>query len=286
MKKIFYQGVKGSFSYFAALKVFGQKNQFFGVDNFKKIFEKVIKKEGDFGVLPIENTIAGSIYENYDNLEKYSKKIQVIKEVYLPISHCLLGVKSKIPKNERLKLIKKVYSHPKAIEQCSNFFEKYPHIEKVAFSDTAGSAKLIAEKKDITLSAIASREAGKIYGLEILKEKIEDNSNNFTRFFVISRRDPKIKITNFNKASVIFKLPHIAGSLYTALEVFARYKINLTKIESRPIIGKPFEYNFFVDFEISRENIKKINEIFKEIKKKTTEFIILGFYQKAKWQKK
>jgi len=147
MKKIFYQGIKGSFSYFAAQKALGKKNHFIGVDNFKEIFEAVAKGKGDFGVVPIENTIAGSVYENYDLLEKFSQKIQIIKEVYLKISHCLLGPKSKIPKEKRLSLIKKIYSHPKALEQCSKFFEKYPKIEKIAFNDTAGSAKLVAQKR-------------------------------------------------------------------------------------------------------------------------------------------
>ncbi len=286
MGKIYYQGVKGSFTYFAAIKAFGQKNDFIGVDNFREIFEGVINKKADYGVLPTENTIAGSVYENYDNLEKYSRKIQVIKEVYLKISHCLLGIKFNIPKEKRIKLIKKVYSHPKAIEQCNIFLNKYPYIEKIAYKDTAGAAKFVKESKDITLAAIASREAGKIYGLEVLKEKIEDSPNNFTRFFVISRRNLDLKNFEGDKCSVIFKLPHVAGSLYNVLEVFARYKINLTKIESRPIIGKPFEYNFFVDFEIDKQKPQEIVKILKEVRKKTDDFIILGFYQKAKWQKK
>ncbi len=272
-KKIVYQGVEGSYSYLAGRNYFGSQNIFIGVDNFKKIFKEVESRKMDFGIVPIENSIAGSIYENLDNLNKF--KVKVIGEYYLKIKHYLLGIKANLPFNLRIKYIKKIFSHPKALEQCNKFLEKYPHIEKIAYSDTASSAKLVSELNDITIACIASKECAKIYNLEILAKNIQDNDNNFTRFFIISSK--KHKIIRPNKASIIFTLPHIPGSLYNALKIFADFKINLTKIESRPIPEKPFEYFFFIDF-IFPKNIN-LNYILREFRKKVNKIKILGIYK-------
>lgn len=272
-KKIVYQGIEGSYSYLAGIKYFGSKNIFIGVNNFKKIFEKVEERKADFGVVPIENSIAGSVYENFDNLNKF--KVKVIGECYLKIEHHLLGIKAKLPFNLRIKFIKKIYSHPKALEQCNKFLDKYPYIEKIAYSDTASAAKLISGLNDITIACIASKECAKIYNLEILKENIQDNINNLTRFLIISSK--QINIPHTNKASLIFTLPHIPGSLYNALKIFAEFKINLTKIESRPIPEKPFEYFFFVDFIFSKD--VNLNYVLKEFKKKVNRIKILGIYE-------
>jgi chorismate mutase/prephenate dehydratase len=280
-KKIIYQGIKGSHSWLAGVKFFGGNNKFIEANNFKEIFLKVDKNKADYGVIPIENSLIGSIYENYDLLKQF--KLKVVGEIYLKIEHNLLGIKFNHLKGEkRIKLIKKIYSHPKALEQCSKFFERYNWLEKVAFSDTAGAAKYVAEAKDLTLGAIASKIAAKIYKLEIIKEKIEDDKNNYTRFWIITKKYfLKKPSKKDNKGSIIFTLKHQPGSLYNALKVFAENKINLTKIESRPIIGKPFEYLFFVDFEFDKND--KILKILEELKKKTIFLEILGFYEKGKF---
>ncbi len=279
--KIGIQGIKGSFSYLASKKFFGSKEiNFEEFNNFKRIFEALENKEIDYGVIPIENSIAGSVYENYDYLNKFNVKI--CGEVFLKIEHFLLGLKTTLPKKLHLKLLRKIYSHPKALEQCQKFFEKYSYLEKIAYFDTATAAKFVAEANDLTLGAIASRECQKLYNLRILKENIEDFKNNYTRFLIICNAQKYKPPKNFNKCSLIFILPHKPGSLYRALEVFAKNNINLTKIESRPIPQKPFEYFFFLDFEFPENLRKNLEKILKEFKKKTLMIKLLGFYKSAK----
>lgn len=274
-KKIAYQGVPGAFSWLAAIKFFGKRNKFISVDDFKKIFELVVNKKADYEMVPIENTLAGSIYENYDYLNIY--EVKIYGEISLRIEHFLLGIKTGLPFSKRIKLLKKVFSHPKALEQCQKFFERYPWIEKVSYKDTAGSAKYVSESNDLSLGAIASKESAKIYGLEVIKENIEDNKNNFTRFLIISKKENK-KLKLLNKGSLIFYLPHIPGSLYKSLRPFAENKINLTKIESRPIKDKPFEYVFYIDFEFFEKDFKKVLKILEEFKNLVKKFKFLGFY--------
>ncbi len=274
-KKIAYQGIPGAFSWLAGIKFFGKRNKFISVNEFKKIFELVVNKKADYGVVPIENTLAGSIYENYDHLNIYD--IKIYGEINLKIEHHLLGIKSNFPFSKRIKLIKKVFSHPKALEQCQKFFEKYPWIEKVSYKDTAASARYVSELKDISLGSIASKEAAKIYGLEIIKKNIEDDKNNFTRFLIISRKENK-SLKRLNKGSLIFYLPHIPGSLYKSLKPFAENSINLTKIESRPIKGKPFEYVFYIDFVFSKKELNSVLDALKEFKNLVKKFKFLGFY--------
>ncbi len=283
MKKVVYQGVSGAFSYIAAKKFFSSNIKLIGLNKFEDIFKIVSKNKADYGVVPIENSLAGSIYENYDLLNKY--KVKVCGEYYLKIELYLLGVKTRLNKNLRLKLLKKVYSHPKAFEQCKNFFEKYNHLEKINLSDTAGAAKFISETNDITLGAIASKICAKLYNLEIIEKHLEDNQENYTRFLIITNQKNYKLNPKSNKCSLIFGLSHIPGSLYHALEIFAKNKINLTKIESRPIPHKPFEYFFFLDFVFRRKKLKDILKILKEFSKKTTFTKILGFYKEGKLKK-
>jgi len=284
MKKIVYQGKSGAYSHIVGLKFFGKNNFFYGKKEFKDIFEDINKNKADFAIVPIENSLAGSVYENYDYLDKYN--IEIVGEAYLRIKHNLLGLKIKnLPLNQRLKLIQKVYSHPKALEQCQKFFEKYPWIEKVNFFDTAMSAEFLAKLGNISIGAIASKLAAKIYNLDIILSGIEDNKNNYTRFLIIQKRKNKNLIIHIksDKCSLIFSLKHQPGTLYKALSVFAQFQINLTKIESRPIIGRPFEYKFYVDFEFNSKIKNKLKEILNIFKEQTTKLKILGFYQKGKY---
>lgn len=277
--KIAFQGTKGSYSYLAGIKYFGKNKNFIGTKTFKDVFNLVSKKHSDFGIIPIENTIAGSIYENYDLLIQH--KVFVTGEIYLKIEHNLLGIKSAFKnKSQRIKYIKKVLSHPKALEQCNKFFEKYSWIEKSIFSDTAEAAKYVAESNDISLGAIASKKCAQLYNLEIIKTNIEDNKNNYTRFLIISNFFSKNNLAN--KSSLVFTLPHKPGKLYEALEIFAKNNINLTKLESRPIIGKPFKYMFFIDFEFHQQ-LKDLIKIIKKFKRNTSQIKILGFYQSKTW---
>lgn len=283
MKKIIYQGIEGSFSYLAALKFFGKNNNFLSANEFKEIFESVVNKKADYGIIPIENSLAGSVYENFDLLLKY--KVLVCGEVYYKVNLNLLGIKTKIPISLRLKYLKKIYSHTKALEQCKKFFEKFPKIEKISFSDTARAAQFVAESNDISLGAIASKECAKIYNLQILKKNLEDYKFNFTRFLIITNKENYKINPDSNKCTLIFILPHVPGSLYRALEIFAVNQFNLTKLESRPIANKPFEYFFFLDFVFNNLDVQKTrNIILKELSKRTKNLKILGFYKEAKFK--
>ena len=283
MKKIVYQGIKGSFSYLTALKFFGKNNKFIGTNEFKEIFDNVSNSRVDYGIVPIENSLAGSVYENFDLLLKY--EVYVCGEAYYKVNLNLLGVKAKIPTNLRIKYLKKVYSHPKALEQCKNFFEKFSHIEKINFSDTARAAEFVSKSNDISLGAIASKECAKIYKLQILKKNLEDFKFNFTRFLIITnKRNYKIN-EDANKCTLIFILPHTPGSLYRALEIFAVNNFNLTKLESRPIPNRPFEYFFFLDFVFKNMKAKRVKDILlKGLPKRVKNFKILGFYKEAKFK--
>ncbi len=272
MKKILYQGIPGSNSYTVASKIFGTRAKYVGrVEKFKKVCAEFFDGDFDNLILPIENTIAGSVYENYDNL--FTHPLYVIGEYSLRIEHSLLTRGTEIQK------IKRVYSHPKALEQCELFFEKYSHLEEVAVNDTAGAAKLVAEGGDVTTAAIASPQAGILYNLPPLMTNIEDDHRNYTRFFIVAKQEaqnPKA-----NKASVIFSTSHKPGSLFQALKTFVDHRLNLTKIESRPLPSNPFEYFFYVDFEFDPRHRDIAMDTMKELEKSARFLKILGLYEKS-----
>lgn len=281
MYKIIYQGIPGSFSYIVALKFFGKNNIFVGVKNFEEIFIKLKNKTGDFGILPIENSIAGSVYENYNFLSKYQTKI--LGEAYLKIEHNLLGIKMPgVKKDKRIKIITKVFSHYKALEQCSKFFNQYHWLQKEIVDDTATAAKFVADSRKPIYGAIASKLASRIYNLDIVLKNIEDYKENYTRFLIITHKQ-KTRQQKYNKCSLILSIKHQPGSLYKVLKIFADYRINLTKIESYPILGKVFEYYFYIDFELNKQQLKDIKKILQKVKQSTLKTIILGLYERGKY---
>lgn len=255
MKRCLYQGVKGCYSYLAAQK-FNREFDLIGKKTFAEVFLE------DYGIIALENTIVGSIYENYDLLKEHGHTI--IGETSLKIEHSLLSV------SDDLAQIKRVYSHPKALEQCARFFKCYPHIEKVVHFDTAGAAFDIAKRQNPEEAAIASEQAGKLYGLNILAEKIQDYEDNYTRFALISRKAEKVE--KGGKCSLMFTLEHKKGALASVLDAFYQLNLNLTKIESRPLKTRPFEYVFYVDLEC--EDDKWIYTL-------PENFSVLGLYQKG-----
>ncbi len=278
MKTIAYQGVKGAFSYITALKEFGENHHFRGLQTFKEVFEVVNRGEADDAVIPIENSLIGSIYENYDLLNTYEMKI--VAEHFTKIEHCLLTLSTPHLKgDEQLKKITKVLSHPKALEQCSNFFQNHPWIEAVVHFNTAGAAAEIASSGNPTLAAIASAEASELYGLKILKKGIEDDPKNYTRFVTVTKRE--MHSEEIDKCSLLLQLKHCPGALAELLKHFAEQAINLTKIESRPLRGCPFEYLFYVDFEFIGRKRQDIENLLKGLCSKVQMLKILGFYKKG-----
>ncbi len=239
------QGEPGSFSHEAAGKVFPEAT-ILPCSLSLDVFRALSQKEVDAAVIPIENSLAGSVVEHYDLLLDYDVAIE--SESLLRIRHNLIAVPG-----ATIDRIQRVYSHPVALAQCRRFFEQHPSIDAIPFYDTAGSVKQLMELRDRSAAAIASARAAEYYGGEILARGIEDNAENYTRFFVIRRREDVPKNPEADKVSLAFTVENRPGTLVAALEVFAGQGTNLTKIESRPVQGKPWQYVFYVDYQLSTQ---------------------------------
>ncbi len=268
-KQAAYLGVEGTFSHKACNRFFGNKVAGVPLPSFRSIFEAVKTGEADFGVLPLENSLTGSIHENYDFLLEYDLKI--VGEVTLRIVHHLIAH----PGTKRDD-IRRVLSHPQVFQQCRLFLE--PHLEEwtlVSVTDTARAVRLVRESGNEADAAIGSREEAMIQGMEIIDEGIETNPRNFTRFVVIGR-EPLPRRAG-SKSSLIFSTINQSGALYRPLKVFADRGINLVKLESRPILGKPWEYMFYVDLEGDVESPGFV-PVLKELEENTDFLKILGSY--------
>jgi len=269
--KVAFQGEPGAYSEEAAFLYFGNSIGTIGCKTLSDVFQILEGNKVDYAVVPVENSLEGTVGGTYDLFLKYNLKPS--GEIFHRIRHCLIS----FPEGN-LKSIKIVYSHPQALGQCKEFLERQKY-ETIPVYDTAGSIKMIKEKKLKNSAGIASERAAKIYGMKILKKNIETNHQNYTRFLILAKN--KTKPTGNDKTSLIFSTKHAPGALFKALKAFAIRKINLTKIESRPIIGKPWKYNFIVDFEGHKDD-KKIKEALKDLKKSTIFLKIIGSYPKAK----
>ena len=273
MKKsrIGFQGEHGAFSEAAILSHFRGPVETIPNKTIRETFNSIEAGSANFAVVPVENSIEGSVYETYDML--LTSSVKVIGEIVLRVVHCLIGLPG-----SKIADIKTVFSHPQALAQCRSFIASLP-IEPIVTYDTAGSVKMIKEKGLKEAAAIASDKAAQLYGMNVLAKGIEDYGRNYTRFFVISKNEAKR--TKDSKTSLIFSVPHTPGSLYKTLEVFARNGINLTKIESRPTRQRPWEYYFFLDFEGHRQD-KKCAPVLSELATKTVFLKVLGSYPKSK----
>lgn len=244
MKKIIFQGVPGAYSSFAAERFFGKNNQLFGVDSFPELFETLDYHKDCYGVVPIENSLIGSLVENYDLLLKYSLKI--IGETFEKIDHSLLVLPPKNPAEVMINSLRTVMSHPAALGQCRQFFRDHPWITPQSHMDTAGAAKEVFQRNDPTVGAIASKKTAEIYHLKIEKFKIQDNPNNYTRFLILSHND-LLDLQGCNKLTVCVILDPASDKFPLFLSSLHHAKVKITKIESRPKIGAPFEYPCFLD---------------------------------------
>jgi chorismate mutase/prephenate dehydratase len=271
VKAVAFQGELGAYSESAVYQFFGSETQVKPCRDFKDVFDAVEKQENQFGVLPVENSLEGSVTQNYDLFLKYDLK--VCGEVIVKIEHCLIA-----NPGTTLNAIKAVYSHPQALGQCRSFLENI-NAEIIPTYDTAGSVKMLKEKNLKNAAAVASERAAKIYGMQILARNIADNPENYTKFFVLSKEDAPL--TGKDKTSIIFSAVHEPGALYHALGEFAKREINLTKIESRPTKQTPWEYNFYLDFEGHRKE-ERCSETLKALEKYAAFIKILGSYPKAK----
>jgi prephenate dehydratase len=229
----------------------------------------------EYAVVPIENTLAGSVHENYDHLLSF--KLPIVAETRLRIVHNLIGA----PKSS-FSRIRRAISHPVALGQCTHFFAKYPQIRSESFYDTAGSVKRVMEENDPSLAGIASNAAADYYGAKILRRSIEDNRENYTRFFLLARRARKLKPAADKKAktSIVFTTQNRPAMLFRCMSAFALRDINLTKIESRPLRGKPWDYLFYLDFLGSPQETNCRNAM-SHLREMTNLLAVLGCYPEA-----
>ena len=268
--KIAIQGELGSFSHEAAEKMLPRPT-IVPCARSREVFDRVKSGSVDGAVIPIENSLAGSVAEHLDLL--LTREVHIVAEFRLRIIHNLIAVHG-----TKLKDVVRVFSHPVALEQCRNLFAHNPQLAAVPFYDTAGSVKHVVETGLSAGAGIASRRAAQVYGGKILKAGIEDYKQNFTRFFLIRRGKPRPN-RNANKTSIAFSVKNLPGALFKALSVFALRDISLSKIESRPMRGRPWEYVFFVDLlrgddEASQNALRHLSEVADLVK-------VLGIYPEA-----
>lgn len=277
MKRIAIQGLIGSFHDIAANQYFdGEQVQLICCATFEEVFENIQRDPTVIGMMAIENTIAGSLLHNYELLR--DSGTTVVGEHKLHISHCICC----LPEDD-WDTIEEVHSHPVALMQCRNFLSGHPMLKAVESEDTAGSAKEIAEGRHRGWAAICSASAARLYGMKILEDHIEDNKHNFTRFLVVCnprKADFLRSLDQTNKSSLVFSLPHEEGSLSQVLSILSFYKINMTKIQSLPIIGHEWEYMFYVD--VTYDNLTRYRQSIDAITPLTKELKILGEYQDGK----
>lgn len=253
------------------MKLLGDQIETVPRPTFEAMFAAIAEGAADLVLAPVENSLAGSVYRCYDLL--LESKLNIIAEVILPISHNLIG-----PPGAMIDEIRFVQSHPVALAQCTRFFETHPQITRVAAEDTGGSVREVVRADDRTRAAIASRRAAEIYGGCILQTHLEDHRENYTRFVLLSReRDVP---AGANKISLVVFLLHQPGALHKALEPIARENINLVKIESRPIVGHPFEYCFYLDL-MAPPQAPETQSALEELRRRTREVRILGCYVAA-----
>ena len=269
--RIAFQGESGAYGEEAAFRFFGSSIQVSPQESLEEVFKMVERGEVQFGVVPVENSLEGIISRVYDLL--LDSTLKVCGEIELRVSHCLIA-----GREAGLDAIRRVYSHPQALAQCRNFL-KHLNCELIPTYNTAASVKMIKEQGTPDMAAIGSARAAEIYGLRVIAQEIEDNPNNFTRFFILSREDSPP--SGDDKTSIIFSTKDKPGMLYESLREFATRNINLTKLESRPTRQKPWEYNFYLDFDRHRED-KIAREVLESLGKTTIFLKVLGSYPKAR----
>lgn len=274
MKKIAIQGLLGSFHDIAAHQYFKTEQiELICCSTFEQVFDNIRQDKTVIGLVAIENTIAGSLLHNYELLR--DSGTSVVGEHKLHISHCICC----LPEDD-WSTITEVHSHPVALMQCRQYLSQHPQLKAVEAEDTAGSAQYIKENGCRGWAAICNREAAKMHGMKILDDNIEDNKHNFTRFLVVCQpeiADTQRPIEKTDKSSLVFSLPHEEGSLSQVLSILSFYKINMTKIQSLPIIGREWEYMFYID--VTYDSLTRYRQSIDAIKPLTRELKILGEYE-------
>lgn len=270
VRSVAIQGEAGSFSHAAARRLLGEGVTLLHKQSFDALFEAVGSGEAERGLLPIENSLAGSIHENYDRLS--ASPLHIVGETQLRVSHCLIG-----RPGASLASIRRASSHAVALAQCRRFFAENPQIEPVVVYDTAGSVRDLLQGGIASAAAIGSRLAAELYGGHVLREAIEDDPQNFTRFLLLSREEAPPR--DASKTSLTFVLHSVPGSLHKALGAFASRGVDLAKIESRPLRGRPWEYAFYLD--VMGDPAGAAGEAVAELRSMAVSLRVLGSYPAA-----
>lgn len=269
--RVAFQGERGAFSEEAAAKLLGEEISLVPRPTFEAAFSAITDGAADYILAPIENSLAGPVHRSFDLL--VDSKLNILAEVIIPIVHNLIAAPG-----AKFEEISVVESHPVALAQCERFFSEHPRLKRIATEDTAGSVRDVVRSGDRTRAAIASRRAAETYGGAILREHLEDNRENYTRFLLLSESEASVE--NADKLSLVFQLDHRPGALYHSLEPFARRNLNLMKIESRPVHGRPWQYRFYLDLQASRRD-PEVTAALHELESLVVDLRILGSYVSA-----
>jgi len=272
--RIAFQGERGAFSEEAALKLLGDRISLVPRPTFESLFAAIGDGAADYVLAPIENSLVGSVHRSYDLLLESS--LHISGEVIIPIEHYLIGCPG-----ATFDTIETVESHPVALAQCERFFAAHPHIRRIAKEDTAGSVREVVALGDPRRASIAGRRAANFYGGTILRERLEDHSENYTRFVLLASSN--VVSEGADKLSLVLRLPHRPGALHHALETFAERRIDLLKIESRPIQGRPWEYHFYLDLQASLKDAQAADAL-SELRERALDVRLLGCYPSARPQ--
>jgi prephenate dehydratase len=272
--RIAFQGERGAFSEEAALKLLGAEVTLVPCATFDATFSAIRNQAADYVLAPMENSLAGSVHRSFDLLVESG--LRIVGEVIIPIVHNLIGVPGVM-----LEQIASVESHPVALAQCEQFFIAHPRLKRIPAEDTAGSVREVMRAGDPTRAAIASKRAAELYDAVILQEHLEDDRENYTRFFLLaSSAGAPQEFPAVDKISLVFQLAHKPGALHHALEPFARRNINMMKIESRPVHGRPWQYRFYLDLQASASD-PEFAAALGELAQQAVELKVLGSYKSA-----
>ncbi|HXX71734.1 MAG TPA: prephenate dehydratase [Candidatus Acidoferrum sp.] len=269
--RVAFQGERGAFSEEAAVKLLGEGISLVPRPTFEAAFAAITDGVADYVLAPIENSLAGSVHRSFDLL--VDSRLHILAEVIIPIAHNLIAAPG-----VKFEEIAVVESHPVALAQCEQFFLAHPQLKRIATEDTAGSVREVVKSQDRSRAAIAGRRAAEMYGGRILREHLEDNRENYTRFLLLS--ESQAAPENADKLSLVFQLHHRPGALYHSLEPFARRSVNLMKIESRPVPGSPWQYRFYLDLQASRRD-PEVAAALGELENLVVDLRILGSYVSA-----
>jgi chorismate mutase/prephenate dehydratase len=271
--RVAFQGIEGAYSEIAGRKYFApylDQTLFVGLPTMEQVVSAIEDGDVEYGLLPVENTSAGSFNEVYDLLS--CAQLSIVGEEVMRVGHCLLALDEAPLAN-----IRQIYSHPQALLECMKFVSKLPNCQAMPYADSAMAAKKIRDENDASLAAIGSEEAGRLYGLKILRRNIDDQQNNYTRYLILAKNSSTIDLRIPCKTSLIIAISHEEGSLLKALSLLHEYKINLTKLESRPIPNMPFQYLFYIDFEGNTAD-SRVAEALEKLRSATTSMKVLGSY--------